>query len=364
MNIGTQQSFQPKPFVFEHEPTVLPPRDAVRLDLPRYVFCLGDFIEPNDKIQLMSLHSWIGGLRIGSSTNEGAPTMVRTNHIIYRGMFTPLELTAIPAHADVRTTETVMNGGKMNIMPGHDIKFLTSDDYSEMGVVEISALSGEPFATGAVERLNNTFFPDLAKWRTLEMEMPTLLADWVDLIRSVKASDQVVEQTRNEMLTSATRFNVYARKQIEINRQRIMQTRSIDTGGFTVGWSARSRLFASQLDIVLEDDNVYRENRDKIRIASSGEVQNSAELDDLRRRDVESREEANRIARESLEMQQFLNRDKLTATNYTLTYAGNETPVTAQVNVRQCAAIAKVSGKQCKNKAIPSADTCELHLVK
>lgn len=326
---------------FSKERHVIPPRDTVRRDIPRYVFCLGDFIPPNDKLQLDSVHAWAGGLRIGHSDTEGAPTMWQTKYVIYRGIFTPLEMTAIQSHADVKSRENQQNVGLINALPGDDMLMLSDDSHREMGIVEITALANSPFAEGRAEALNKHFFPELDKWRARESEFPALLSDWVTLIQQAKETSNVIRQTKAEMLTSAQVFESYAKRQIELNRQRIMQTRQNDTGGFTVAWSPRTRLFAAQLGIVLEEDNIYSQKQERIVVSPSGEVQ-----DEWRQREILAREEENRLRREELE----LRRAEAGLTVKTAPQA--ETPSTCTATT--------TAGTPCKNEAVGETGRCNI----
>lgn len=285
------------------------PKDdgKVRLEATRYVFNLGDFIEPGDKRQLRTVGGWTGGLRVGPSQTEGAPTMWRSNYIINRACFTPLETVATTAGSDVnpkdlpsaRTIGTDDLGAPIivrEVLPGNDILMLQDDTFREMGVVEITELSDKPFNLGESVKLNRVFFPELDNWLAGETEFPVLLNDYIDIVNRASITSDAEAITQEQILESARRFETYARKQIETNRQAIMRVRQTDMGGYTVGWSQRTRLFARQLDITLEDDNVYNQ-REKLTISGSGTIEDPA----IKAKEIELQEESNRLKREELE---------------------------------------------------------------
>jgi hypothetical protein len=281
------------------------PRDEgkVRLEAPRYVFVLGDFIEPADKRQLRDIGGWTGGLKIGSSPNEGAPTMWRTNYIINRGVFVPLETAATTANEDmkpkdmpsVKTVGQDAAGNPINVrevLPGNDILLLQGDSFRQQGVVEITQLQDKPF--NQAQELNRFFFPELDRWLEGSTAFPELLSDYVDIIRGARVESDAQAITQAEMIEAAQKFETYARAQIEANRQAVLQGRTTNMGGFSFKWSERTRMFAKQLGITLEDDNIYTNTT----IAANGQIEDPT----IKARELELKEESNRIEREKLEL--------------------------------------------------------------
>jgi len=251
------------------EEGIIERRDQVRRDATRWVFSAGDFIEPLHKIQLKSLGVRSGGLRLGHSDTEGCPSMWRTNYVIRRGLFTPLETTA----TTVRATDAPPKAGDMpryidnsvsirgaaaqpvrSIYPADDLATLTSDSYREMGIVEIPVLAGVEWDAGVAQTLNKRFFPELDRWLSGEADFPTKLADYEDLIKALNPESETEMVAQEQMLESARQFRSYALNVIEYNRSRIEATRSIDMGGYSFHWSNRAKLFADQLGIALENE--------------------------------------------------------------------------------------------------------------
>lgn len=279
------------------------PQDAgVDLRASRYVFCLGDFIEPGDKRQLRDIGGWMGGLRIAGSDTEGAPSMWRSHYIIYRATFTPLESIVIPAKADIRDERLVKKLGNefvMEVLPGQDMHLLGNESYRQQGVVEITALRDKIWNTGIAQDLNKIFFPDLEKWQSGTEDFPTLLSDYETIVEKVRPESDEIAQTRDQILESGRIFRAYASGQIEMNRQMVLQSRVKDMGGKTIRWSNRTRMFADQLGQTLEDDNV--QGREKIVIRGDGVIRDP-EVEALKTREIEAQEEANRLKKQELEL--------------------------------------------------------------
>jgi hypothetical protein len=276
----------------------MPEDDGVDRKAPRYVFTLGDFIEPGDKRQLRGVGGELGGLRVGLSPKEGTPTMWRTNGFIHRAHFVPLEITATVADSDHREGVRPLRDGisVYEVNPGGDAALLSEDSYKQQGVVELTALRNIAWAGGTAQALNKVFFPDLDGWREDPQGMPVLLSDYVSLVTKVDAQSDIIAQTKDEILESARAFAVYAKAQIEKNRQAIMRIRNTDAGGFTLGWQARTRLFAAQLGITLEDDNVF--TQEQITVSGAGVIREDTEL---KAREIAAQEEANELKRQELE---------------------------------------------------------------
>jgi hypothetical protein len=265
----------------------------VRLEAPRYVFCIGDFIEAGDKRQLRSVGGWAGGLKIGNSETEGAPTMWRSNYIINRACFTPMETVATKAKADIDTKADSRFPGVYQvgedewvrqIFPGNDIIHLTDASFQEMGLVEISQLADTPFDLGVAQSLNRHFFPELDNWLGGKEAFPVLISDYITIIQKAPIETDAQAVTQNEMLESARNFTRYAEAQIEKNYQAIQRSRLTDMGGYGVKWSARTKLFAEQLGRTLEED-----------------IASQIIPVDTKAKELELQEEANRLKREELE---------------------------------------------------------------
>jgi hypothetical protein len=242
----------------------VPVDDAkVRLEATRYVACIGDFIEPGDKRQLASAGGWSGGLKVGASETEGAPTMWRSNYIINRACFTPLEVVATKAKADIDVTPSSRFPGVYQvgedeflrqIVPGRDMAHLNDDSFRVMGVVELTELADVDFGLGKAQALNRLFFPDLDKWLAGQEDFPILISDYETLINKAQVKSDSEAITQDQLLESARRFTIYANNQIEMNYQQIQRSRLVDMGGYGVRWSKRTKLFADQLGRTLEDD--------------------------------------------------------------------------------------------------------------
>lgn len=261
----------------ETAPIKLQEKLAVNRDLTRYVFCIGDHIEPRDKVSLSSIGAYMGGTYIGASDLEGAPTMKRTRHFLMRGFITPLETTAYPKAADHRPQdlrdETYITMGGNNIRaytvyPGDSINFLQSDRFRSLGIVELSQLVGKDWETDAeyISWLQKTLFPDMEEWLS-GAKMPVLLSDYEKILRSSysrieeSGADLDVLVTIDEALESVRLFRNYAMGHIERNRQFMLSLRSNNAQGFYYGWNEKSRLYARQLGVTLEDDTQLNEEK-------------------------------------------------------------------------------------------------------
>lgn len=276
----------------------------INREITRYAFCIGDHIEPTDKRQIAG--AGLGGLYVSTYPNEGCPTLRRSRGLILRGAVVPLELVAVPKRADQRaisgTAETYIAGTPIRaqqIYPGDDMAFLLSDTFRESGVVEITPLEGKAWDTQLAQQVQKHFFPKWIEWYENPKDAPVLLSDWEDVIRSGRDNHNfdielgaVIEQIGDQMLESARLFRQNALNYIERNRQMILSRRSADTGGMYVGWQNKSRLYAKQLGIILEDENklaneapVNSDSTDKL-IAALAEDRNirKEELAELKRR--------------------------------------------------------------------------------
>jgi hypothetical protein len=270
----------------------------IREEANRYVFSIGDFIQPSDKRQIEG--GWAGGLRIGPSQVQGAPTMWRTKYIINRAVITPLETRAVTpiAGADPEVDKKVMKIGDdqflRQVVPGRDIMYLTDEDFQRMGVVEISSLVDKDFSESRT--LNRHFFPDLDKWLAGQAEMPVALSDYKTIIETASIESDIQAITQEEMLRSARNFEAYATEQIEKNFQIIEWVRSSNMGGYTVGWSQRTRLFAQQLGVTLKDDRAYGGST-KVDLKPADTL-----TADLKYREIEAMEKANELKLRELEI--------------------------------------------------------------
>lgn len=240
----------------------------------RYVLCMGNHLEPVDQKGFLPMGAYMGGLWVGHSEVEGAPTMRRTNYLCYRGGITPLETRPIPKKADHKAREqqdeTFMTGHDVPpgtrgylVYAGDTLNFLQNDSFRPMGVVEIVALQFLPWEQSNALTIQQHFFPDWTKWlRGVDAaKIPTLLRDWEGLVQSGIERGKgiaVIESVGEAMMESARLFRQYASSHIERNRQQIMAKRSVDSGGFYVAWSGRSKLYASQLGVSLEREDDLR----------------------------------------------------------------------------------------------------------
>lgn len=252
---------------FDEPSTRLTSRIDLNRDKTRYVACLGNHLETTDARQLTGIGGWAGGVYIGHSEVGGCPTMKRTHYMVLRGMFTPLETTAISKKADHRENEahreSYLDGPGVpagtrgyTVYAGDDLTYLQSDRYRPMGMVELTPLMGVDWASELRISLQNFFFPEWQLWQKGEGKPPILLADWEDLVKLARGKSQYEshEMISEELLESARLFKDYALTQIEKNRQAIQSMRSADHGGMRVGWHNKCRMFAEQLGIVLEDE--------------------------------------------------------------------------------------------------------------
>lgn len=234
-------------------------------DVPRYIFCMGDHIEAKDKI---SFNSLIGGIWVGSSEVEGAPTMRRTNFMIHTCGIIPLETTAIGKKADhqaeKKSDEQLLIGKGVpagtrgyTVYAGDTLAFLQSDRFRPLGVVELTHLAGKDWTLGIAEKFQRFYFPEWVSWKSGAKPFPTRLQDREAYVREAMAKAGAGSPEASvgiEMLESSRLFSQFAQKYIERNRQVIMSNRSTNTGGFFFGWTEKSRLFAEQLGIKLEDE--------------------------------------------------------------------------------------------------------------
>lgn len=252
---------------FDTPRSVLQNRLDPNRDKIRYVACLGNHLEPGDARQLNSNGGWAGGLWCGHSEIGGVPTMTRTHHMVLRGLFTPLETRAVMRKADHREQEahreSYLDGPGIppftrgyTVFAGDDLAYLQSDRYRPMGVVEISALFDAPWDSELRRNLQNHFFPQWMDWQRGVGEVPELLTDWEALVHDAKrrAQFQSHDIVAEELFESIRLFKNYAFDQIEKNRQIIQSMRMDNNGGQYVGWHNKTRLYAAQLGIVLEDE--------------------------------------------------------------------------------------------------------------
>lgn len=239
----------------------------VSRDKTRYIACMGNHLEDLDKQQLKDIGGWAGGLYIGSSESAGAPTLRRTKFMVLRGLFSPLETTAIGKAADHREAEAYRESyleGKgvpvgtrgYTVYAGDTLTYLQSDRFRPMGLVEITPLIDVEWNTELRSSLQNFFFPDFSAWQNGEKPIPNLLSDWEGLVNEAKNKAQYESQftIATELLESARLFRVYANNYIEKYRQAIQSMRSTNNGGQYIGWHNKCRIYAAQLGISLEDE--------------------------------------------------------------------------------------------------------------
>jgi len=329
------------PIEYKNQGVTLEQPDKVAKELVRYVANLGDFIAPSDKVQLVSIGSRSGGLRIGHSDTEGAPTMWRTDYMIRRAAFTPLEPTVIVAGSGEMTRDH-KPVGQRQAFPGDDAMLLTDDSFREMGVVELTALRGVLWAEEKAQELNRFFFPDFDLWMSGSVSFPKYLKVYEELIRKAECVTAEQFTTRTELLESARLFRAYALGQIQRNRARIEATKAIDMAGFTIGWSERTRLFAEQLEIPLESESDI-----KVVPMMQTASTDSQEMIELKKRELALKE------RELDLLEKRDNRENPVVEEPVL-----ELPVLSP-SEEQCTAIKK-DGEQCTKKAV-NGTRCQFH---
>lgn len=236
--------------------------------ITRYIFCIGDFIVPQDKHQLASIGGWAGGYYLGT---ESFPTAQRTQYFMVRGAIVPLELTVRPVKADQEVSAQMKEsratvGGKAvdrpvyECYPGHDASLALSDEYKEYGFVEIESLRGAHWDDHAAITTQLHFFPQWQEWMRGEAPIPTLLTDWEGLIRegmnNVDERNPLLITVGEQMLESARQFRQYAESVIRYNRELVRK--GANDAGFSVGWQGRAQLFAEQLNVELEPEERVR----------------------------------------------------------------------------------------------------------
>ncbi len=224
--------------------------------------------------------------------------MWRSNYIINRACFTPLEVVATEADAGIdkgqHDAKTRFPGVYQvdedkwlrEILPGNDIQLLVDSSHREMGVVELSQLADTPFDLGTAQNLNRRFFPELDAWLSGNetTPFPVLISDYVTMVERVSPTSDLEAITKDEILESARRFTTYASNQIETNFQLIQQSRQGNMSGYSVKWSKRTKMFAEQLGRTLEED-----------------IASQVIPVDTKSKELELQEESNRLKREELE---------------------------------------------------------------
>jgi len=290
------------PLDFETTSVRLSSKTDVNRDKIRYVACLGNHLEPTDARQFRDIGGWAGGIWVGASESEGCPTLHRTHHMILRGLFSPLETRPVMKKADHREIdgyrETYIDGPGIppftrgyTVYAGDDLKFLQSDRYRPLGVVEITPLMGVEWNTELRRSLQQFFFPEWSYWQKGVGEIPQLLDDWIDLVKQAQVRAQYENHAviAEELLESARLFRIYANNQIEKNRQMIQSMRSTNHGGQTVGWHNKSRMYAAQLGITLEDERTIAPTS----LATEGLVAELREDRKLRTQELEMQKAVN-----------------------------------------------------------------------
>lgn len=317
------------PIQYKNDSVAMPPKETYPKEAIRYVACLVDFIIASDKIQLASVGARSGGLRVGASDTEGCPTMFRTDYMIRRGCFTPLEPTAVVARSDERTIDNKWVGQRQ-ALPGNDMMLLGDDSYREMGVVELTSLRKEPWGTNKAMDLNRHFFPEIDEWLSGVKAFPTLLAEYEEIVRNAQIATEEHQILQQELLNSARIGRQYMLNQIQANRARIEATKAIDMAGFTIGWQPRTRLFAEQLGITLENENEIKA------VQTTVTNTESPEMISLKERELALKERELAL----------LERQEQRAT-------GENTPTAETIvpDAELCAAI-KANGEQCTKVAV------------
>ena len=292
---------------YEQDTVKLQTRVDPNRELTRYLFCIGDHIEPRDKQNLMAP---VGGMWIGHSEVEGAPTMKRTRFMLHTCGVTPLENVSIPKKADHRAEKKSeenfligkgVPGGTRGYMvyAGDSLNYLQNDRFRPQGIVEIFQLMGKEWATGIAEKIQLFFFPDWFAWLRKSKPFPKTIDDRVSIVREamLKADgDPVLTGIGDLMLESARLFTQFGSSHIERNRQMIQSMRNTNMGGFYIGWTEKTRLFALQLKLRLEDENQLRQEAGGTNIPSNDALIEQMRLDrELREKELEVQKQQNSL---------------------------------------------------------------------
>lgn len=246
--------------------------------VPRYLVTMGDHIVPEDKRQLRSIGGWVGGFYLGG---EKFPCAWRTDFMAFVGGITPFEKRAVTAFADMEITQemkrkrgqTVDAQGNTQILPdpvyevlpGDDATLLLSDDYKDMGFVEITGLRGVDDNMETSLALQLQFFPEWVQWMSGETDengqliaaMPTLLSDRETLIRQAKIENDLHAEAQASLLESCRRFREHA--QFIVNTNRELVRKGANDAGYAVNWQPTPTLYAEQLGIELEPETALRQ---------------------------------------------------------------------------------------------------------
>lgn len=253
-------------------------KQGVSREVTRYLFCIGNHIEPRDRF---SLNAPMGGIWVGHSEVEGAPTMKRTKYMLHACAVTPLETTAIPKKAGHReeksSDENFLTGPGVpagvrgyTVYPGNDIGFLQSDRFRNMGVVELTGMAGMAWDSGDPVRIQQILFPSFYTWANDPSSFPKTIKERLEALNPECTFEELMAQVRE----SARLFTSYGKNHIEKNRQLIFSMRSVNMGGYTIGWNELSRLYSSQLEVPLEDQDEIKKGAPKIDMASNSEILN------------------------------------------------------------------------------------------
>lgn len=252
--------------------TGLSTKTEVNRDKTRYVLVLGDHVEDDDKLGFKSLGAHFGGLWVGPSETEGAPTMKRTNYFMYRGGIIPLETTAIPRKADhrevERRNESFLVGENVppgtrgyTVYAGDTLNYLQNDYYKPLGIVELKGLQFLSWQQSNAKSLQTLLFPKWFSWLQ-GVKAPVTMDDWMqEVLEAFNKTPDLQTLLGEDILEANRRGRVWMKNHIERNRQAILSKRGADTGGFFVPWNGKSRLYARQLNETLENEGDLNQNR-------------------------------------------------------------------------------------------------------
>lgn len=286
-----------QPQFYEETAVGLTTRQDPNKDKTRYVFSIGDHIPDDEKRQFESVNAFFGGMWVGHSEIAGAPTMRRTHYMLYRGAITPLETTAIPRKADHRPVErsqiSYLEGKNVppnipgyTVYAGDDLNFLQNDNFRPMGVVELQPLRYKTWEQSNARQLQLLLFPRWNDW-LMGAKAPNLLDDWVNEVMQSFNRHPELRVFENDIFESQRLFRSYALNHIEQNRQVIMAKRNVDTGGMYIGWNNRSRLYAAQLGVTLEQEDQLRPAAQTTATGDSALIREMQEERKLRQQEAE-----------------------------------------------------------------------------
>lgn len=292
--MATQTINQPIRYAPTETAPQIGPQSGVHLGIPRYIFCAGDHIVPNDKHQLAGIGGWAGGYYLGPSQ---FPCAWRTDFFMVRGAITPLEKRAVMVTADhplaqQRTPGVIVNGRhedrpSIEALPGEDAALASSDDFRSLGFVELTVLRGVDWDSQTPLHAQLYFFPDWIDWLNGDKAFPVKIADYRDLIQTgINNADRPeLGAMGAEMLESCRLFEQHAQEVINLNRELVRK--GANDAGYAISWSAMARLYAAQLNIELEPESRMRDMAEGQLAAQAAANSNIEKLADAMLKDRE-----------------------------------------------------------------------------